>query len=152
LLKENLLPILILSFFVFSIKSFAVAHPEYINGRAQPREFVISLYEGIHGSVMENNTLFDNMASTINFDSKSLLKLFWLFIDSPNYQYPIWVSQLKECQVFYEYVTSGTVEKYSYYVAKQPTGANIFTEGMYTFGIAMAVRDFKATYNTRTVI
>ena len=45
MLKNKFLTILIISF--FSIKSFAVEHPEYINWRAHPREFVISLSEAI---------------------------------------------------------------------------------------------------------
>ncbi len=76
--KNNLLTILIISF--FSIKSFAVENPEYINWRAQPREFVISLSEAKFGTVSENNTFIDNAASSINSDPKSRLELFWLFL------------------------------------------------------------------------
>jgi len=126
--KNNLLTILIIRFF-FSIKSLAVEHPEYINWRAQPREFVISLSEVIFGTVSENNNFIDNAASSINSDPKSRLELFWLFLDAPNYRYSEYAKQKKEYQVYYKYVTSGNVEKYSYYVAKQASRETWYKDG-----------------------
>ena len=96
MLKNKFLPILILSFFLFSLKSLAVPNPEYINWRAHPREFVISLSEAIFGSVSDDNTFIDNAAARINNDSNSRLELFWLFLDAPKYRYSEWAKQKKE--------------------------------------------------------
>ncbi len=147
--KNNLLTILIISF--FSIKSFAVEHPEYINWRAHPREFVISLSEAIFGTISDNNTFIDNAAARINNDPNSRLELFWSFLDAPKYRYSEYAKQKKEYQVYYKYVTSGNVEKYSYYVAKQASGAHIRVSQMHTFGVAMSLRDFYATYVERSI-
>ena len=151
MLKINLLPVLIISFFLISTKSIAVEHPEYINWRAHPREFVISLSEAIFGTISDDNTFIDNAASSINSDPKSRLELFWLFLDAPNYRYSEYAKQKKEYQVYYKYVTSGNVEKYSYYVAKQASGAHMSIQGMYTFGVAMSLRDFYATFVERSI-
>ncbi len=150
MLKKKLLPFLILSLFLISLKSLAVPRPEYINWRGSPIEFVISLYEGILGEVPQNQNMIYNLASSIDSTPQCRLDLFWRFINSTEYQNSMWAGQKNEYQVFFEYVTSGTVEKYSYYVSKQPTGADMFTQGMYTFGVAMALRDFYATYNPRS--
>jgi len=150
MLKNNLLTILILCLFLFSLKSLAVGHPEYINWRAHPREFVISLSEAIFGTISEDNTFIDNAASRINTDPNSRLELFWLFLDAPKYRYSEWAKQDKEYQVYYKYVTSDNIEKYSYYVSKQQTGADMSIQGMYTFGVAMALRDFYATFVPRS--
>ena len=148
MLKNKLLLILILSFFLISTKSLAVAHPEYINWRGSPRDFVISLYEGMYESVTENNTLIDNMASIITSDPKSRLDLFWRFINSTEYQNSMWAKQLKEYNVYGEYVLSSM---YRYYVAKQPTEKDVFVQGTYAFGVAMALRDFSATFVPKSI-
>jgi len=151
MLKNNLLTILILCLFLFSLKSLAVGHPEYINWRAHPREFVISLSEAIFGTISEDNTFIDNAASRINTDPNSRLELFWLFLDAPKYRYSESAKQKKEYQVYYKYVTSDNIEKYSYYVSKQASGAHMSIQGTYTFGVAMSLRDFYATFVPRSI-
>jgi len=49
MLKSNLLRALILSFFYISLKSIPVPCPENIEWRAQPKDFVISLFKGVLG-------------------------------------------------------------------------------------------------------
>ena len=149
--KINLLPIVTLSFFLFSLKSLAVPNPEYINWRAHPREFVISLSEAIFGTRSDNNAFIESAASQINNDPNSRLELFWMFLDAPKYRYSEWAKQEKEYHVYYKYVTSGNLVKYSYYVAKQSSGANLGIQGRYNFGEAMALRDFYATYVERSI-
>ena len=151
MLKNKFLPILVISFFLISTKSLAVAHPEYINWRGSPRDFVISLYEGVLEVVTQNQAMINNLASSINSDPQSRLDLFWRFINSTDYQNSMWAGQLKEYQVYYEYVLSGNVEKYSYYIAKQPAGADMLKQGAYSFGVAMALRDFWATFVPRSI-
>ncbi len=151
MLRICLHPFIILSFFLFSLKSLAVPNPEYINWRAHPREFVISLSEAIFGTISEDNTFIDNAASRINTDPNSRLELFWLFLDAPKYRYSESAKQKKEYQVYYKYVTSDNIEKYSYYVSKQASGAHLSIKGTYTFGVAMSLRDFYATYVERSI-
>jgi len=155
MLKNNFLTILILSFF-FSIKSLAVPRPEYINWIAQPRDFIISLYEGVFEGVTQdfltqNEANINDLASSIDGTPKSRYEMFWLFINSSEYQKSRWAKQKKEYSVYYKYVTSGTVEKNSYYVAKESTKADIGIKGKYTFGVAMAVRDFNAIFDPRSI-
>lgn len=149
--KINLLPILIIIFSLISTKSIAVEHPEYINWRAHPREFVISLSEAIFGTISEDNTFIESAASRINDDPNSRLELFWMFLEAPKYRYSEWAKQEKEYHVYYKYVTSGNLVKYSYYVSKQASGANLGIQGSYNFGEAMALRDFYATFVSRSV-
>jgi len=149
--KNRLLPIIILSIFSISTKSFAVAHPEYINWRGSPRDFVISLYEGVLGEEINNQVIINNLASSINSNPQSRLDLFWRFINSDEYQSTMWAYQPREYQVYYEYVSDGNIEKYHYYIAKQPAGADMLTQGIYTFGVAMALRDFWATFVPRSI-
>jgi len=151
MLKNNLLPLFIISFFLISTKSMAVEHPEYINWRAHPREFVISLSEAIFGTISDDNTFIESAASRINTDPNSRLELFWLFLEAPKYRYSESAKQKKEYQVYYKYVTSSNIEKYSYYVSKQASGAHLSIQGMYTFGVAMSLRDFYATFVERSI-
>jgi len=57
--KINLLPILTLSFFLFSLKSLAVLNPEYINWKAHLREFVIYVYDG-NGTLVTKEGWYQN--------------------------------------------------------------------------------------------
>jgi len=149
--KVILLPILIISIVFVSFKSTPVPHPEYIKWRAQPKDFIISLFKGVLGRESKYEWQIENMANLVKSNPESRLKMFWTFISTEEYQASRWAKQKKEYQIYYKYVTSGSIEKYSYYVAKKPTGAHMSTDGIYTFGVAMAIRDYKATYNPRSV-
>lgn len=149
--KSKFLPLLILSFIFISLEIQAVPHPEYIEWRAQPKGFVISLYKGILGEVTQNQITIDELVSKISFDPWSRLELFWMFINSKEYSNSSWALQKKENQVYYEYMTSGNSFKNRYYVAKKPSGADMSIKGSYTFGVAMAVRDYYATYDPNSL-
>lgn len=141
----------IISFVFISLKSTPVPRPEYIQWRAQPKDFVSSLFRGVLGRESNYDWQVENLASMVKSDPKSRLEVFWTFISTEEYQASRWAKQDKEYQVYYKYVTSDNTEKFSYYVSKQPSGAHMSTEGIYTFGVAMAIRDYKATYNPRSV-
>jgi len=150
--KVILIPLLaIICIVSISLKSAPVPHPEYIKWRAQPRDFVISLFRGVLGRESKYDWQIDSMTLLVKPDPESRLKLFWTFVSTEEYQASKWAKQKKEYHVYYKYVNSGTNVKHSYYVAKQPSGADMLIDGIYTFGTAMAVRDFKATYDPKSI-
>ena len=95
MLKNLLLPVLLLIFFLISSKSMAVAHPEYIEWRAQPKHFVISLFRGVLDREPDAEWQISNLAFMVKPDLESRLKLFWTFISTEEYQASRWAKQKK---------------------------------------------------------
>ena len=149
--KHHFLSLLVLFLIFTSLKSYAVPYPERIEWRAQPKEFVVSLYIGVLNRVQPDQNMINNLASKINSKPSSRLDLFWLFISSNEYKATMYANQKKAYQVYYEYVNSGKSIKHRYYFAKQPSGADRSIKGNYNYGIAAAIRDYHATYDKKSI-
>jgi len=149
--KHNFLSLLIIFSIFISLKSYAVPYPERIEWRAEPNAFVISLYKAIFDQVSQDQNTINSLAARINSKPASRLKLFWLFINSEEYKNTMYGKQIREYQVYFEYVDSGNSVKNKYYFAKQPLGADIRVDGDYNYGIAASVRDYYATYDEKSI-
>jgi len=110
MLKIRLLLFLILSFIFISLKSIPVPHPEYVNipvpypeyikWRAQPRDFIISLFRGVLGREPQAEWHISNLAFILKSDPESRLKMFWTMVSTEEYQASRWAKQKKEYQVY----------------------------------------------------
>ncbi len=146
-MKKKLNYSYLLLFFAFlfflPIKSKAVPYPERIQWRASPRAFIISLYQGVLNRQPENQAVVDSWARSVTSDSHSRLSIFWKFIGSREYKNSRWAKLSREYSVYYKMV--GEYKRYkSYYVAK--FGTDFYLQGKYTFGVAMAIRDYYAAF------
>lgn len=149
--KHHFLSLLVIFLIFTSSKSYAVPYPERIEWRAQPNEFVVSLYIGVLNRVQPDQNMINKLASRINSKPSSRLDLFWLFIRSNEYKATMYANQKKAYQVYYEYVNSGNSIMHRYYFAKQPSGADRSIKGSYNYGIAASIRDYYATYDKKSI-
>jgi len=147
---NNIISLLVLFLITISIKSYG-QYPERIAWTAPPQEFVFSLYRGVLDAVPPNQEKLDELAYRINSKPSSRLDLFWIFINSKEYQATMYAKQEKEYQVYYQYVTVGSTIKHSYYFAKFPSGADMSLSGSYTFFVAAALRDYYASYDENSL-
>lgn len=144
--KSNLNTFLVLFLITISIKSYG-QYSELIAWTAPPQEFAFSLYRGVLDAVPPNQEKLTELASRINSDPSSRLDLFWIFVNSKEYQATTYAKQEKEYHVYYQYVTVGSTTKHSYYFATFPSGADMSLNGSYTFFVAAALRDYYAIYD-----
>ncbi len=125
-----------------------VPRPEAIVWNGAPRTFVTSLYLGVLGRQPENQNVVTGWASQINATPNSRYRVFWAFINSPEYQSSSWARQAREYNVYRRYIMQS--DSYTYSVSKGPLGAEYTHQsGPYTFGIAMALKNYYQTYFRR---
>ncbi len=141
--------ILITGIILFSsISADAVPNPGAINWDGAPQVFVTSLYVGVLGRQAESQTVVNQWAAQVNRTAASRIRLFWAFINSPEYQGSGWARQRREYTVYRKYNMKS--DSYSYSVSKGPLGADYYPqEGPYTFGVAMALRGYHQTFARR---
>ncbi len=122
----------------------AVPAPGEIIWKGVPRTFITSLYIGVLGRPPESQAVVTEWAMQVNQTPDSRYRVFWAFINSPEYQQSRWARQQREYNVYRKYVMQG--DFYSYSVSKGPLGADYYPQGgPYTYGVAMALKGF---YNT----
>ncbi len=131
--------------FLLTTNSEAVPYPRMIQWRASPRTFIISLYRGVLNRQPENQAVVNAWARNITNNKSSRLKVFWQFVTSKEYQRSRWAKLRKEYSVYYKSV--GEYKRYKrYYITKEST-VGFYVAGKYSFGVAMAVRDYCATFD-----
>ena len=145
-----LLSVFFLSLLSFTNKNDEVPYPDRIKWSATPTVFIESLYRGVLGRSPENRSVVNAWASNITSNHSSRLKVFWGFVNSREYQNSRWAKQPKTYTIYYKYVNAGNRNKKSYYIAKKPSGAHNSLRGKYTFGIAMAVKDYTETFDSNS--
>jgi len=122
----------------------AVPNPGGIVWNGAPRTFITSLYIGVLGRQPETQAVVTDWARQVNETATSRYRVFWAFINSPEYQQSSWAKQEREYNVYRKYVIQG--DFFTYSVSKGPLGADYYPQsGPYTFGVAMALRNY---YNT----
>ncbi len=142
-----LVSLFFLSILSFTTKSEEAPHPERIKWKSSPTIFIESLYRSVLGRAPENRSVVKAWASNITSNRSSRLKVFWGFVNSREYQNSRWARQRKEYSIYYKYVSAGTRNKRSYYVAKRASGAHMSLSGKYTFSIAMAIKGYNETFD-----
>lgn len=139
---KTIIVVFLLAF--FTIDSFAVPYPEKINWNASPTAFITSLYQGVLGRNPESSKVVNEWAGNITSQSSSRLKVFWMFVNSREYQATRWAKQKREYSIYYK-TTAATNRYKSYYVSKN--GRDYYVQGKFTFGVAMAVKNYHATFD-----
>ena len=126
----------------------AVPNPGAIQWRASPRAFVTSLYVGVLGRQPESQAVVNGWATQVNATPHSRYQVFWRFVNSPEYQGSQWARQKREYTIYRKYYMKS--DSWEYSVSKGPLGADYYPHaGPYTFGVAMALRDYFETFYTR---
>lgn len=128
-----------------STETVAVPNPGAIVWKGSPRAFITSLYLGVLGRQPETQAVVSEWARQVNETAGSRQRVFWAFINSPEYQQGTWANQPREYTVYRKYVFQG--DFYSYSVSKGPLGADYYPHaGPFTFGVAMAVKAYNEAY------
>lgn len=136
-----------LALFGFQI-ALAVPNPSAIVWNGVPRTFVTSLYIGVLGRQPENQRVVTEWAAQVNSTGHSRYRVFWAFINSPEYQASPWAKQAREYTVYRRYIMQNN--SYSYSVSKHISDASYYIHaGPYTFGVAMAMRDYYMTFERK---
>lgn len=131
-----------------SVDTYSIPNPNAINWSASPTGFVTSLYVGVLGRSPESTAVVNGWATQVNSNPSSRLNVFWKFVGSPEYQASSWAKQRREYNLYQKYDSRSN--RYTYSVSKGPLGAEYRVEyGPTTFGIAMALRGYYATFVTR---
>ncbi len=126
----------------------AVPNPGAIVWNGSPQAFITSLYVGVLGRQPETQAVVAGWARQVNSNPNSRYRVFWAFINSPEYQGSSWARQRKEYNVYRKYYIKSDTYKYS--VSKGPLGAEYYPQaGPYTFGVAMALRGYYETFASR---
>ena len=131
-----------------ALNAEAVPNPGAIAWRGSPTAFVTSLYVGVLGRQPESQQVVNGWATQVNATPHSRYQVFWRFINSREYQEGQWARQKREYTVYRKYYMNS--DSYKYSVSKGPLGADYYPHaGPYTFGVAMALRDYFETFYTR---
>lgn len=128
-----------------SLSAEAVPNPGAIVWKGSPRAFVTSLYLGVLGRQPESQAVVTGWAAQVDAGPGSRHRVFWAFINSPEYQQSNWARQPREYNVYRTYVMQGDFYRYS--VSKGPLGADYYPQaGPFTFGVAMALKSYYEAY------
>jgi len=148
--KSHTIPIVIVFAAIvlcIALDAGAVPNPGAINWKGSPQAFATSLYVGVLGRQPETQAVVIAWARQVNANHHSRLQVFWQFINSPEYKGSRWAQQQREYTVYRRYYMERNSWKYS--VSKGPLGAEYYPHaGPYTFGIAMALRDYFNTFQS----
>jgi len=143
--SKTVITIILVAF--FSFKSYSVPYPEKINWYASPTSFIHTLYEGILGRNPENSKVVNDWATNITPNHSSRIKVFWMFINSKEYQASRWAKQEREYAVYYKWTGQQRNIK-RYYVSK--TGSDVHVSGLHTFGVAMALNLYYSKFDPKS--
>jgi hypothetical protein len=123
----------------------AVPYPERIQWDASPKVFITSLYQGVLDRQPENQAVVDAWATNITSNISTRINTFLQFIRSKEYQNSRWAKLKNEYAIYYKKV--GTHKNLKrFYVSKN--GKDHYVKGKYSFGVAMAIKDYHATFDT----
>lgn len=150
MLVRRFLVLIAVSIFLVAaaLNARGVPRPEAIVWNGVPRTFVTSLYIGVLGRQPENQRVVTEWAAQVNNTPNSRHRVFWAFINSPEYQGSSWARQTREYNVYRRYIMQS--DSYTYSVSKGPLGAdNVHHSGPYSFGVAMALKNYYQTYFRR---
>jgi len=152
IMKRNLLfrIVLLASLIVFPVLLVnAVPNPNAINWNAERFTFIRSLYVGVLGRQPESEWVVQNWGRQVDYGKpSSRLRIFWLFVNSPEYQASEWARQPKEYNVYRRYIIYGNY--YEFVVANRGPGAEYYyVSGPFTFGVAIAVKRYAETFESR---
>ncbi len=143
--SKTIITIILVAF--FSLDSYGVPYPEKINWYSSPSSFVHTLYEGVLGRYPENSKVVKDWATNITSDHSSRIKVFWMFVNSKEYQASSWAKQKREYSVYYKWVGQERSLK-QYYISK--TGSDVHVSGLYTFGVAMALNLYYSKFDPKS--
>jgi hypothetical protein len=127
-------------------QAHAVPNPGGIDWTGSPAAFVTSLYTSVLGRAPESSAVVAGWAAQITASPASRRNVFWGFVSSPEYQASLWARQPREYAIYIRIEGDWNL----YVVSKGPLPAEYrLYEGRYTFGVAMALRQYYATYTSR---
>lgn len=140
---------LIVAFNVMLIQSVpAIPNPRAIVWNGVPRTYVTSLYIGVLGRQPENQRVVTEWAAQVDSTAHSRYRVFWAFVNSPEYQASGWAKQPREYTVYRRYIMQN--DSYSYSVSKFVSDASYYPHaGPFTFGVATAMRDYYTTFERK---
>jgi hypothetical protein len=141
--------ILVVASVIFAVSTAnAVPNHGAIVWKGTPRAFVTSLYIGVLGRQPESRAVVAQWATQVDETAQSRHRVFWAFINSPEYQQSNWASQPREYYVYRTYVMQGDFYRYS--VSKGPLGAEYYPQaGPFSYGLAMALKAYYEAYARR---
>ena len=149
--KSNFLflTLILISFSFFNPNQVqAVPNPNAINWKASPQGFIRSLYVGVLGRQPESNAVVIGWSKQVTKNVSSRKKVFWMFINSPEYQKSRWAKQKKEYKIYYKWNKRNRAKwTRTWWVSKRINSASYrYHSGPFTYGIAKALRNYYATY------
>lgn len=143
---------IVLVFCLFTVNNaLAVPNPDAINWKASSQGFIRSLYIGVLGRRPESNAVVVDWARQVSKSAASRKKVFWMFINSPEYKKSRWAKQKKEYKIYYKWNKSNRTNwTRTWWVSKRINNASYrYHSGPYTYGIAKALRNYYAAYYPR---
>lgn len=145
--RTAILVMLMFATFLGARSAHVVPAPSDIAWTAPPATFVTSLYNSVLGRAPENPEVVAAWSAQVTSSPGSRLRVFWGFVGSPEYRNTAWSRQPREYTLYrrYDIHTSRVL----WAVSKGPLAEYIAQAGPYTFGVAMAVRNYHAAFASR---